>query len=184
MRKENNIQNIIIALLAITVLAMSIGYAAYARTLNINGTATFSKSVWDVHFDTTTFTETSDIQATEKNVGNTDITYTVTLPKPGSTYSFTVNAKNFGTIDAKMTKITLTGLTTEQKKYIEYKVSYNGTEYTSTTDNLSVALAANASHPVIVTVNYILPTAATDLPSTDQIVNLNVNLDYEDADAS
>ena len=55
MRRENYIQNVIIALLAITVLAMSIGYAAYTQQLNVNGTATFSKAKWDVHFDTSTF---------------------------------------------------------------------------------------------------------------------------------
>ena len=181
MRRENTMQNVIIALLAITVLAMSIGYAAYTQALNINGTATFSRAQWDVHFDTATFSETSTIHATSTNVGNTTITYDVTLPSPGSTYSFTVNAKNFGTIDATMKKITLSGLTTAQAKYITYSVSYNGTPYDATTDNLSIPLAANASHPVVVTVNYVLPENATDLPQTDQEVSLTVALDYEDA---
>lgn len=181
MRRENYIQNVIIALLAITVLAMSIGYAAYTQQLNVNGTATFSKATWDVHFDTDSFNETSTIKATTKEVGNTTITYAVTLPKPGSEYSFTVNAKNFGTIDATMKKITLSGLTAAQAKYITYTVSYNGTDYTTTTDNLSIPLAANASHPLTVTVAYVLPAEATDLPQVDTDVNLTVALDYEDA---
>ena len=181
MRRENYIQNVIIALLAITVLAMSIGYAAYTQQLNVNGTATFSKAKWDVHFDTSTFTETSTIKATTKDVGNTAITYAVTLPKPGSEYSFTVNAKNFGTIDANMTKITLSGLTEAQSKYITYTVNYNGTDYSATTDGLSIPLAAEASHALTVTVAYVLPTAATDLPQVDTDVNLTVALDYEDA---
>ena len=181
MRRENYIQNVIIALLAITVLAMSIGYAAYTQQLNVNGTATFSKAKWDVHFDTSTFTETSTIKATTKDVGNTAITYAVTLPKPGSEYSFTVNAKNFGTIDANMTKITLSGLTEAQSKYITYTVNYNGTDYSATTDGLSIPLAAEASHALTVKVDYVLPTAATDLPQVDTDVNLTVALDYADA---
>ena len=181
MRRENYIQNVIIALLAITVLAMSIGYAAYTQQLNVNGTATFSKAKWDVHFDTSTFTETSTIKATTKDVGNTAITYAVTLPKPGSEYSFTVNAKNFGTIDANMTKITLSGLTEAQSKYITYTVNYNGTDYSATTDGLSIPLAAEASHTLTVKVAYVLPTAATDLPQVDTDVNLTVALGYEDA---
>ena len=181
MRRENYIQNVIIALLAITVLAMSIGYAAYTQQLNVNGTATFSKATWDVHFDTASFNETSTIKATTKEVGNTTTTYAVTLPAPGSEYSFTVNAKNFGTIDANMKKITLSGLTAAQAKYITYTVSYNGTTYPTTTDGLSIPLAANASHPLTVTVAYVLPAEATDLPQVDTDVNLTVALDYEDA---
>ena len=181
MRREGYIQNVIIALLAITVLAMSIGYAAYAQTLNINGSATFSRAKWDVHFDTETFSETSTIHASSTDVGNTSISYSVTLPAPGSTYSFTVNAKNFGTINANMTKITMTGLTAAQQAYITYSVSYNGTVYNATTEGLSIPLAAGASHPVIVTVNYVLAANATDLPDTDTTVNLNVSLDYADA---
>ncbi len=181
MRKENLVQNIVMIVLAVAVLVMSVGYALYAQTLNISGTATFSKASWDVHFDTTSFNESTTIVASAKDLGNTLITYEVTLAKPGDTYSFSVNAKNFGTIDAVMKKITLSGLTDAQKKFISYKVSYNGTEYTQTTDGLSVALAADATHAVVVTVEYLLPEEATDLPTVDTTVNLTVALDYEAA---
>lgn len=180
MRKENLVQNIVIVVLAITVLVMSVGYAAYSQQLKVEGQATFSKAKWDVHFDTTTFTESGAIKATNKSVGNTTISYEVTLPKPGDTYSFTVDAKNFGTIDAKLTKITLSGLTDAQKKFVSYEVSYNGTTYTETTTGLSEALAADASHPMIVTVKYVLPSDATALPSENVTIDLTVALDYED----
>lgn len=182
MRRETNIQNVIIALLAITVVVMSIGYAVYSTQLNINGQATFSRAKWDVHFDTETFSETSTIKASTKTVTDNTITYAVTLPKPGSTYSFTVNSKNFGTIDANLTAITLSGLDAAQQNYITYTVSYNGTSYTSSASNLSVALAAGASHPVVVTVSYVAPESAANLPSTDQTVNMTVALDYQSAE--
>lgn len=181
MKNERNVQNIVIVALAVVIVVMSVGYALYSQTLTINGTATFNKAVWDVHFDTETFNETSTIKSTTNSVQNTSITYQVTLAKPGDTYSFTVNAKNFGTIDAKATNITLTGLTAEQQKYITYKVSYNGTEYTSSTSGLNIPLVAGASHPVVVTVSYILPQTATDLPSENVTVNLNASIDYVDA---
>lgn len=180
MKKERNVQNIVIMALAAVIVVMSVGYALYNQTLNINGKATFNKAVWDVHFDTDTFSETSTIKSTTNSVQNTTISYEVTLEKPGDTYSFTVNAKNFGTIDAKATKLTLTGLDAAQQKYITYKVSYNGTEYTSTSD-LDVALASGASHPVVVTVSYILPENANDLPTSDNVtVDLDVSIDYVD----
>ena len=180
MRKEGFIQNVIIVVLAVTILVMSVGYALYNQSLEVDGTATFTKAKWDVHFDTSTFQETSTIKASNKSVGTETISYEVTLPAPGSEYSFKVDAKNFGTIDAKMTKITLGGVASTDK-FIEYKVSYNGNEYTSTTDGLTEALAADASHELIVTVKYILPTDPADLPTeTDKTLNLTVSLDYED----
>lgn len=180
MRKERNVQTIAIIALSVAIVIMSIGYAAYTQTLNINGTSTFQASKWDIRFDKDSFSETSTIKATDKSIGDTSITYEVTLAKPNDEYSFTVNAKNFGTIDATMKKITLSGLTDAQKKYISYKVSYNGTEYTNTTEGLTEALASNASHPVVVTVKYLLPAESSDLPQTDATVNLTVALDYED----
>jgi hypothetical protein len=178
MRQEKGLQNIIIVVLSVAVLAMSVGFAVYAQQLNVTGTATFSKASWDVHFDTTSFNETSTIKASTKSVGNTAITYSVTLPSPGAEYSFTVDAKNFGTIDAALEAITLSGLTTAQQKYISYTVNYNGVDYDETTDGLAEDLAVNDSHTLVVTVNYLLPDDAEDLPSTDQEVNLTVALDY------
>ena len=178
MRQEKGLQNIIIVVLSVAVLAMSVGFAVYAQQLNVSGTATFSAAVWDVHFDTTSFTETSTIKASTKSIGNTAITYSVTLPSPGDVYSFTVDAENFGTIDAALEAITFTGLTTAQQKYISYEVSYNGTDYATSTDGLAEDLAVGDSHTLEVTVTYLLPDSASDLPSTDQEVNLTVALDY------
>ena len=183
MRHERSFQNIIIVVLAVAVLAMSIGFAAYEQNLSITGTATFTASKWDVHFDTATFKENSEIKATSKEVGNTAITYSVTLPAPGSSYSFEVDVKNFGTIDATLKKITMTGLTDAQKKYITYTVNYANTDYTETTDNLNIGLAASSHETakVTVTVSYVKPAAAADLPSTDQEVTLTASFDYVDA---
>ena len=182
MRQEKGLQNIIIVVLSVAVLAMSVGFAVYAQQLNVEGTATFSKATWDVHFNTTSFNETSDIKATTKNVGNTAITYTVTLPSPGDEYSFTVDVKNFGTIDAALEAITLSGLTSAQQKFVSYSVNYNGVDYDETTDGLAEDLAANDSHTMIVTVKYLLPDDAEDLPQTDVEVNLTVALDYTTVD--
>lgn len=182
MKKENGLQNIVIVMLAVAIVAMSVGFALYSQTLNINGTATFKASKWDVHFNTGTFAETSTIKASNKTVADTVITYEVTLEKPGDTYSFDVDVKNFGTIDAILRKITLAGLTAEEAKYVTYTVNYNGQDYTATADT-NVELPHGQSHKVTVTVSYVLPTSAADLPTEDHIkTNLTVALDYVDKD--
>ena len=185
MRKEKGVQNIVIVVLAVAILVMSVGFALYSQNLNITGHATFEKAKWDVHFDTGTnnanFNETSTIKASSKTIANTSIEYTVTLPKPGDSYSFTIPVKNFGTIDAKLTSITMSTLTEAQAKFITYKLSYAGTDYTQTTTGLSDVLAAGASKNVVVTVTYNLPANAEDLPTEQDVtVDLTAQLHYED----
>ena len=157
MRQEKGLQNIIIVVLSVAVLAMSVGFAVYAQQLNVNGTATFTAAKWDVHFNTNSFAETSTINATSKNVGNTAITYSVTLPNPGSEYTFTVDVKNYGTIDAALEAITLSGLTEAQKKYISYTVNYNGTDKNRTIHRLS------ASETVIKVMEWMKSDSCRDL---------------------
>ena len=183
MRKENNVQNYVIVILTITLLVMSVGFAAFSQTLTVSSsTATFKKAKWDVHFDTDSFTETTAITATSHTVTNNNVSFAVTLNKPGDVYSFRISAKNYGTIDAKMTGITMSGLTEAQAKYVSYTVTYAGEEYTQTTSGLNFPLAAEGSHAVVVTVKYLLPENAADLPSEqDQTVNLSAAFEYEDS---
>lgn len=161
---------------------MTVGFAAYSQTLNITGNVTVSKSSWDVHYVTGTgeYTESDNsVAASAHTVGDTDFSFTATLAKPGDFYEATITAKNFGTIGAKLKKVTMSTLTTEQAKYLSYTVKVNGTTYTETTDNLSVALDANATHSVVVRVEYSQPQNASDLPQEDQTITVTGNLDYE-----
>ena len=181
MRQERGMQNAIIAVLAVAVLVMSVGFAVYSQNLTVNGTATFTKAKWDVHFDQTTWNEVAgDLTATH-TISNTAVTYTVKLDKPGDVYTFDIDVKNFGTIDATLTGLTMTGLTTEQAKYARYTVKYNGTDYTQSPQSISEDLLAGESHNVKVTVEYLTPANASDLPTDeDAVLTLNLALDYED----
>ena len=183
MRKENRTQNVVIAILAVTVLIMTVGYASFVRTLNINNsTATFEKVKWDVKFDRASFSETSTIHATSTDVSDTSIMFNVTLPKPGDYYSFQIKALNAGTIDAELTKITMSTLTAEQAKFVKYTVTYDGVNYTETTDGLSEVLEPEQSRVLTVKVEYVLPENHEDLPTqNDVVVNLSAALDYQDA---
>ncbi len=185
MRKEKSIQTVVIGALVAIILVMSVGFAAYERALTITGTTTFTAAKWDVHFVPNSLTETSTLHASATNLQDTTATYTVTLPSPGSTYSFEVNIKNFGTIPAYLKKITMTGLTDANRDYITYTVSYNGTSYSQTTDGLNILLPADGTTTatVTVTVNYIYPDNASDLPQTDQQVTLTAAFDYDDGRA-
>ena len=114
MRKEGRIQNFVIALFGIAIVAMSIGFAAYATTLtiggggnNTSGTNVTLKKAWDVHYDTTTgASETVGQDLGEvTNTTVTNVNFTATLEKPGDTYTFTLPVKNDGTVNNRIKKM-------------------------------------------------------------------------------
>ena len=180
MNNKKNTQIITIAILSFTILFMSIGFAAFSQTLNINGTTNVSAAKWSVHFDKNSYQEkTGSVVATNPTIGETSVTYEVTLEKPGDYYSFDINVVNDGTFDANLTKITMSQLTTQQAKYLNYTVTYDGTPYTVTTNNLANTIVAKTgSKKVNVKVEYVLPEASIDLPNEEVTITLNAALDY------
>ncbi len=200
MRKEKSIQNVTIIVLAVAILVMSVGFALYSSQLTINGTATFKKSLWNVEFDTDTYSETGSstitIDQTDENVfqfGKTSLVYDVTLPAPGDVYEFTVDVYNGGTIDAELSGVTLSKSVVSGSvgAYVSYSVDYTYTDssnvehtstYTSSTSGLHLPLPADTSATVKVTVAYVAPSDPTALPTTADVpVTFGLTLDYVDA---
>lgn len=184
MTKQKNTQIVIIAVLAVAVLVMSVGFAASAYTQNLNydsSNVNVQASKWEVHFDPTSYTESNgSVEANTKTLTGTNMTYDVTLSKPGDFYEFTVDVENLGTFDANLTGISMSSLTTEQSKYLVYTISYKGTQYTSSQSSLSglTLVKTTGKESVKVRVEYVQPTNQADLPQTDQTVQLIAALTY------
>lgn len=189
MEKKRGTQTVIIAVLAVAILVMSIGFAAstYTQNLDITGnTATVKASKWDVHFKSAIndYSESAgSIAATTHTLTGTSLAFSVTLTNPGDFYEANITAENLGTFDASLTGITMSTLTTEQKNYVKYTVTVGATEYTATNDAITgVTLAkTNGTAPVKVRVEYVQPTDSTLLPTEDQILNLTATLTYTQA---
>lgn len=184
MEKQRNTQMFVIAILAVAVLAMSVGFANYTTKLDINGEATVKKASWNIAFDTATYAETSGsvtVDPSDRTITGTSVTYAVTLTKPGDFYEFTINVKNSGTFNANLIGITMSALTAEQQKYLTYTLTYDGAEYTANASDLSLALNASSTVPVKVRVEYIQPDDAADLPANDVVVSLAASLTYQQA---
>lgn len=189
MEKKRNSQTIIIAVLAVAVLFMSVGFALFAQTLNIQGNVQVEPAKWSVRWDSTSYQKsTGSVDILDGNLTansgptltNTDVTFGAKLTKPGDFAEFTINAINDGTFDAQLTAITLTSLTAAQAKYLEYTVTYNGVEYDASATGLSIDLPATGTNTVTVKVNvkYVQPENAAELPATQQTVSLSASFDY------
>ena len=190
MRKEGRTQNFIIALFGIAIVAMSIGFAAYATTLSIGGGSTGDgsnvtiKKAWDVHYDDESAVETAAVAANGviTSVNSTNVTFTATLNAPGDYYQFTIPVENEGTMTAYLKSINMTPLTDAQKAYIEFKIEYDGV----TANNANVtgisgkSLASEATKNMVVTVTFKDNVNQDALPSSDTTVSLWAELLFED----
>lgn len=186
MNKEKNTQTVVIAILAVALLVMAVGYAGYTQNLQINGTAKAVASSWNIIWDKAsiaqagkTLTEASSAAVGENQYfvdsANTTITYNVKLEKPGTYYELSVNAINAGTIPANLKSITLSTPTTDK---VTYKVTYAGTEYTASASDLTIPLAANGTAAVKVRIDYPMPASDSDLLKEDVTMTLNATFNY------
>lgn len=121
-------------LLLILLLGISIGFAALATTLKINGTSTITKNTWSVYWSNignksgVTPSVEPTISSEDQDHPNNIVSFEVTLDKPGDFYEFQVDATNAGTIDAMLdvisTNITSDGSPATLPSYINYTVTY------------------------------------------------------------
>ena len=102
MKRKNNKK---LALLLILVLVISVGYAALASNLKINGTSGVKANTWSVYWNNVQITNGSvpadnNNKARITDAAKTQVEFNVVLSEPGDFYEFTVDAVNNGTIDA------------------------------------------------------------------------------------
>lgn len=141
MKKQNSRKKSLKYLLVLLLL-ISVGYAAIATTLKINGTATVKSSKWDVYWEPTSVSVTNgSVTTTAENAAkvtnNTtkdEVTFNVELNEPGDFYEFTVDAVNNGSIDAVIAengvvkKVYSDAERTQETTlpdYLEYTVQYD-----------------------------------------------------------
>ena len=175
-------QRYLYAVLIIILLTLSLGYALLTTNLNIVGTTVVKDNKWDIYFDNVQVSSGSVTASTPAiDTAKTTVSYSVTLNLPGDYLEFTVDAKNAGTIDgmisAVSSKLNGTEITT-LPNYLEYSVTYS--------DGIAIQnnhlLEAGKSETYKVRVGYKKDISATDLPSTEQTLNLTFSVTYVQAD--
>ena len=183
--KSERKEKISILFLLIAVVIMTVGFASYAGFLNIDGTVTVKSSKWSIGYDADSYKEsTGSVGANPKNITSDTYTFAVELSKPGDFYEATVDVKNAGTFNAKVSKLEMAAtiggqpITAANEKYFKYTVTYDGQTYTSTTDALNSIVEAGKTKSLVVRAEYIQPEDSADLPQTDVTVKVSGKLTY------
>lgn len=180
--KHKRKMDILYILIIVVLASLGIGYSYISTDLNINGTANVESANWDVHFDNLNVTEGSITPTEEATItDNTTVEFAATLDNPGDYYEFSVDVVNQGTMDAMIDGFDISPeLTTDEEKYLEYKVTY--LDDTNLANNQ--ALKAGTSEIIKVRFKYLENSDKTNYPTEDKIFNISFNLDYSQADDS
>lgn len=183
MRSKNKKRIAILALI-ILLLVISIGYAVLQSNLNITGTSGIQNATWDIHWENVKITSgsvsTSNSDKATIDSSKTTVNYNITLSKPGDFYEFTVDAVNAGSLDGMVSTITSklnNAVITTLPSYLEYEVSY-ADGIAIQPDNL---LAAGTSETYKVRVAFKRDIDSSQLPTTQQVLNLSFSVTYRQA---
>ena len=112
-RKRRKNSNFLILILIILLLGMSVGYAAFADTLNIVGTAN-ANGKFSVEFTSSKIIDSKGINILESKASISESKDTLIIDVkdmqyPGSGATISCVIKNTGTVPAKLTGVTITG---------------------------------------------------------------------------
>ena len=124
-------------LLLLLFVFISVGYAYLSSTLHINGTSYISKETWNIHFvegtldDSTSYlnctvggTCSQKVKETTLSNKNENVDFKVKFQIVGDYYEFTIDVINEGTIDAMLSEVIKTGITSSNKDYFKFDVTY------------------------------------------------------------
>ena len=184
MEKQRREKALVVVVLLIVIAGLTVAFASLSSVLNINGTAYLDAAKWGIRFENlssptrvgkATTTGTAKIEET-KAAEITDMN--VSLMVPGDKIVYTVNLVNKGTINAKIDNIEKTQLTSEQQRYLTFKVTdQNGYEIKQ-----GDILEKGETKKITITIEFIKDLTKEDLPKQTSTISLSYKLNFVQTD--
>ena len=168
----------ILCIILISVLSLTVVYAALSVTLNITGAAQVLDASWNVHFSNIKVNPAS-VPISPKIVDSNKITFNADLEDPGDFYKFTVDIVNDGSIDAMIDSIITTPeLTSDQKKYLKFEIEYTDGQSINTKQKLK----SKETKTISILFSFRRDISVNDLPTTEANFDVGMTLVYYQAD--
>ena len=183
MEKERT-KALVIVVLLIVVAGLTVAFASLSSVLNIKGTAYLDAAKWGIKFQnlsdpvsvgTASSTGTAKIEEAKSAEING---INVNLSTPGDKVVYTVDLVNEGTINVKIDKIEKTALTSEQQKYLTFKVTDKDYNEVSKGD----ILQKGETKKLIITIEFIKDLTKEDLPTNTSTISLSYKLNFVQTD--
>ena len=171
----------VLSIVMVSVLMLTVVYAALSTTLQINGQAEVSSANWDIHLDNVVLNSSSATTVAPTITDSRTANFTTTLTKPGDFYEFTIDVVNDGSIDAMIDSVTkIPELSVNQKKYLNYIVEYQNGEAITTKQ----LVAKDSFVRLKVKLEFRKDITASDLPTASETLSLSFTVNYTQADST
>ena len=183
MEKQRKIKVLAIAALIITILGLTVAFAALSQTLTINGAATLDAAKWGIKFENLSdgktsgdaiINDTAVIADDLVTINNID----VSLSTPGDSITYTVDLVNEGTINAEIYSIETPTLTEEQERYLNFIVTYDDGQEVKQGDILEQSSRKN----ITIKIEFKKDITESDLPKEAQEISLSYGLTFVQTD--
>lgn len=177
---DRKIMFLMLGIIVVSIMTVTLAYAALSVTLNIAGNAKVNAADWYLHFDNI-YINPNSVRDVTIEAGETEAGFEATLNMPGDFVEFYADIKNDGSIDAMIESITKTpDLTAEQAKYLKYEVSYQNGDLIEKKQLVKKGEAV----PIKVRVEYRKDVVASDLPTNSVVLELGIEFSYTQSDGS
>ena len=172
---------LVLSIVCILIFTLTIAYAALNTVLKITGNAEVVASSWDIRLENAVVKNGSVNSNVPTISNNTTASFSATLTNPGDYYAFTIDIVNKGSIDAMVDSVEkLPSLTSEQAKYLNYIIEYENGENISTRQ----LVKSNSFVRLKVKIEYRKDLVASDLPNTNDSLNLSFSVKFVQSDGS
>ena len=168
-------------LLVLVLLSITIGYAVLSTNLNINGTSKINNATWDIHFDNIVINSNSvsgeNVTKAATIDDDTHVSYNIKLMNLGDFYEFTVDVVNAGSIDGMIETIS-SKLNGTEIDYLPNYLLYSVTYVEGDTIEENHILKSEESETYKIRIEFNRDINESDLPSTEQTLNLSFSVNY------
>ncbi len=198
MEKDRKTKVLAVIAVCISIISLTVGFAAFSETLSIGGTAKVEKASWDIHFanlSSVDKSDTAEVSTTPTLEATSLKDFQATLKLPGDYVSYTFDVVNGGSIDAEITTLpnpnpTCTGTATDTSvaqadadkvcNNITYSLTYADGTALQVGDVLNNKNAESGNTKKLkLTLRYNENIQSTDLPTNDvNITDLGLTLIY------
>ena len=190
--RDNKPRTVALILLVVSMITLSIAFAALSSKLNISGNAKLDPINWNIYFDNISGVDLSGEAAIDNNpeIDSNDKTkitnFNVTLNKPGDKATFTVDLVNESDITA-----IISGIDTPTINYdfVEFKAIYTGTNTEVALGNVIEARKDGEASRVNITISvYYSKEKVTNedlekkIPAGGLTIDLNYGLTFVQSD--
>ena len=202
--KRKTIFSCIFAALIISIVTLSVVYAALSTSLKITGSTDVVASTWSVYLSGGNFASsiptggshavpqsniygdynvsflaaghscTSDTDCIDTISGTSISFVTAPLSKPGDFKVLAFDVVNGGSIDAKLDGFVLNGISSAQDVYLNYYILYSD----GTTPSVGDVLTAGSTKSMALVIEFDEDVTSSQLPTTDQSLSLSFTLNY------